>query len=60
MANQARQEQQVIKSKECFQFIDGSAAAIGTWRDINDSAEANIFILSLLMWKNWEDKERRL
>jgi len=49
-----------LTPKECFQFIDGSAAAIGTWRDINDSAEANIFILSLLMWKNWEDKERRL
>lgn len=31
--------------------------AIGAWRRITRSGEANIFILSLLLWKNWV-KER--
>lgn len=31
--------------------------AMKAWDQIANSAEANIFILSLLMWKNWE-KER--
>jgi hypothetical protein len=31
--------------------------AFASWEKIRKSAEANIFILSLLMWKNWE-KER--
>jgi hypothetical protein len=32
---------------------------MASWDEIANSAEANIFILSLLMWKNWEEKERR-
>lgn len=28
--------------------------AIKAWERIASSAEANIFILSLLLWKNWE------
>jgi hypothetical protein len=33
--------------------------AMNAWARIKDSEEANVFILSLLLWKNWEEKERR-
>ena len=48
-----------VTADECFEFIETAAAAITTWQSIKYSAEANIFILSLLLWKNWEEKERR-
>ncbi len=48
-----------LSRNECAEFIEAAAAAIGIWKKIKDTAEANIFILSLLLWKNWEDKERR-
>ena len=38
-------------------FIEFAADAIEAWERISNTSEANIFILSLLLWKNWE-KER--
>lgn len=46
-----------LSTEEARQFIRLAAIAMDSWESIVDSAEANIFILSLLMWKNW-DKER--
>lgn len=46
-----------LTTEEVRQFIRLAAAAMDSWDHIANSAEANIFILSLLMWKNWE-KER--
>jgi uncharacterized protein (UPF0332 family) len=43
--------------REARLTVELSVRAMGAWERIKDSAEANIFILSLLMWKNWE-KER--
>ncbi len=42
---------------EASQHLRLAIRAIEAWDRIQGSAEANIFILSLLMWKNWE-KER--
>lgn len=39
---------------EARQFILLAAGAMESWDRISNSAEANIFILSLLLWKNWE------
>ena len=46
-----------LTSEEAQQFILLALVAMDSWDRIAGSAEANIFILSLLMWKNWE-KER--
>ena len=46
-----------LTPEETRQFIRLAVLAMGSWDSIANSAEANIFILSLLMWKNW-DKER--
>jgi hypothetical protein len=46
-----------ITRNEASQFIGLAWDAFDAWKAIETSAEANIFILSLLMWKNWE-KER--
>jgi len=43
--------------EQARQYIELSVGAIGAWERISSSAEANIFILSLLLWKNW-DKDR--
>jgi len=43
--------------EDAGQLLAETAIAMGAWNSIQNSAEANIFILSLLMWKNW-DKER--
>jgi uncharacterized protein (UPF0332 family) len=43
--------------EDATQFVTQAAGAMDSWNRIANSAEANIFILSLLMWKNWE-KER--
>ncbi|MES2392184.1 MAG: hypothetical protein V4555_11125 [Acidobacteriota bacterium] len=40
-----------------LQLVQLALGAMASWDQIEKSAEANIFILSLLMWKNWE-KER--
>jgi hypothetical protein len=39
---------------EARQFILLATGAMESWDRISNSAEANIFILSLLLWKNWE------
>jgi hypothetical protein len=49
----------VLDRDEALQFVLQATDAITSWDRIADSAEANIFILSLLMWKNWEEKERK-
>ena len=46
-----------ISWNDAFKLLDQATNAIDAWERIAASAEANIFILSLLMWKNWE-KER--
>lgn len=43
--------------KQARQHVELAVSALQAWRHIEGTAEANIFILSLLMWKNW-DKER--
>ena len=43
--------------EEANELVRQSFDAIEAWQRIAQSAEANIFILSLLLWKNWE-KER--
>jgi len=47
-----------LSSTEAHRFLRLSVTAMASWDKIANSAEANIFILSLLMWKNWE-KERQ-
>ena len=42
---------------DTLNLLDSATTAIAAWGRVLISAEANIFILSLLMWKNWE-KER--
>ncbi len=46
-----------LSFEDAGQFFTLAARAMASWDRIGDSAEANIFILSLLMWKNW-DKDR--
>jgi hypothetical protein len=46
-----------LTSAEARQLVLLAVGAMASWDNIASSAEANIFILSLLMWKNWE-KER--
>lgn len=36
------------------EFITMAVKAIGAWNSICPSAESNIFVLSLLLWKKWE------
>jgi hypothetical protein len=43
--------------KQARNYVELASDALGAWTDIQGTAEANIFILSLLLWKNW-DKER--
>ena len=38
-------------------LVELGVRAIGAWSRLQGTAEANIFVLSLLVWKNWE-KER--
>jgi hypothetical protein len=39
------------------EFVTLAVNAIGAWDKTAPSAESNIFVLSLLLWKKWE-KER--
>lgn len=39
------------------EYVRTAMIAFTAWQRISNSAEANIFILSLLLWKNW-DRER--
>jgi hypothetical protein len=43
-----------LGSDEAQQLILLALVAMDSWDRITTTAEANIFILSLLMWKNWE------
>jgi hypothetical protein len=43
--------------KQSRQYVELAMSALQAWKRLAGSAEANIFILSLLLWKNW-DKER--
>jgi uncharacterized protein (UPF0332 family) len=43
-----------LSSQEAHRLIRLAVTAMASWDEIANSAEANIFILSLLMWKNWE------
>ncbi len=47
-----------LTTEEARQLVLLAVSAMGAWDTIANTAEANIFILSLLMWKNWE-KERQ-
>jgi uncharacterized protein (UPF0332 family) len=44
--------------EEALSLIDRAGDAIGAWNRIKSSPEANIFILSLFLWKNWDDRTR--
>ncbi len=44
----------MLSSEEARELVFIAASAMQSWDVIANSAEANIFILSLLMWKNWE------
>jgi hypothetical protein len=46
-----------VSADEAYQKLALAATAINAWVQLKNSAEANIFILSLLLWKNW-DKDR--
>ena len=46
-----------INLNNALQYFESVTDAIEAWKRIRDSSEANVFILSLLLWKNWE-KER--
>lgn len=39
---------------ETLEIIELAASAIEAWEAICPSAESNIFVLSLLLWKKWE------
>jgi len=43
-----------LTSAEARQLVLLAVGAMASWDHIRNSAEANIFILSLLLWKNWE------
>ena len=42
----------IVSWEQTREFIELSVRAIGAWERIRQTAEANIFILSLLLWKN--------
>jgi len=39
-------------------FVQSAISAIGAWERTANSEERSIFILSLLLWKNWEKSRR--
>lgn len=43
-----------LTSEEADELVRQSIIAIEAWERVAASSEANIFILSFLMWKNWE------
>lgn len=42
-----------FKWREARLTVELAVRSIGAWERVKDSAEANIFVLSLLLWKNW-------
>jgi hypothetical protein len=40
--------------QQARQHVELAVTALKSWKQIKGTPEANIFILSLLMWKNWE------
>lgn len=47
----------LLSWEQAFAFVESAVEAIAAWEQIETTAEANIFILSLLLWNNWK-KER--
>ena len=43
-----------VTRSEASQLIGAAWDAFEAWDEIRNTAEANIFLLSLLLWKNWE------
>ena len=43
-----------ISQRDALKQFHVAADAIEAWRGLAGTPEANIFILSLLLWKNWE------
>jgi hypothetical protein len=39
---------------DAYELLELASEGVKAWQHIQGSAEANIFILSQLMWKNWE------
>ena len=46
-----------VTREDALHYLGLAWDAFDAWKAIETTAEANIFILSLLLWKNWE-KER--
>jgi hypothetical protein len=46
-----------IGSREALQSLESAVTATDAWKRIRTTSEANVFILSLLLFKNW-DRER--
>jgi uncharacterized protein (UPF0332 family) len=44
--------------RQAREYIELAVAAIGAWTKVEPSPASNVFVLSLLLWKNW-DKDRR-
>ena len=47
-----------IRPSETESLIRSAVDAISTWQRIAQTAEANIFVLSLLLWKKWESSRK--
>ncbi len=43
-----------IDRTEALKHFASAVYAVAAWNRIKETGEANIFILSLLLWKNWE------
>ncbi len=43
-----------VSWQQAREFIEFAVTAIGAFERIRSTAEGNIFILSLLLWKNWQ------
>lgn len=44
----------VIAENDALQHWASAMMAVDAWKRIRATSEANVFILSLLLWKNWE------
>ncbi len=43
-----------LTNGDAIQLIQLTVDAKSAWERMEGSAEANVFVLSLLLWKNWE------
>ncbi|RXH54986.1 hypothetical protein GRAN_4090 [Granulicella sibirica] len=46
-----------LSEDDTWELFEAASDAVKAWKRIAHTAEANIFILSLLLWKNW-DRDR--